>query len=217
MFRIFDEFLKKMKANFQRIARATQHEKTIEELQSDAWIAAHEMGEKRGREIDFSDPADQNLILGAVRVRNVWRSEKHMWYATSIDETSEDEDGAAANPWANRLQATEDSDPLISLLRHESAIDTKAMLADSYSQAAAYVMVFVRFKNDRQAVCTYLVVSDGTLARRVNVAADTVRVQPSLFDRIERIEEDFMPPRGRQYAVKIEHHREAVQWGWDFN
>lgn len=90
------------------------------------------------------------------------------------------------------------------------------MLASSYSQAAAYVMVFARFKNNRQELCAYLVISNSTLSRRVAGAAYTVRTQPSLFDRIEQISNGFMPPPGRHYAIKSMQVGTAIQSGREF-
>jgi hypothetical protein len=74
------------------------------------------------------------------------------------------------------------------------------MLATSYSQASAYVIVFVHFDGDRKAVCAHLATSDDSLSRQVTAAADTVRVQPSLFDRIERISQ--LPVPARQAACR---------------
>lgn len=215
MIRLFQLFLSNMKASFRRIARATKSEMSIEELQSDAWIAAHEIGEKRGREIDFTNPDDQKLLLGALHIRNVRRPEKNMRYAARIDQSQEGEEGEV-NSWANRLRADDASEPLTSLERQESARDEGKMLIESYSQAAAYVALFVRFKNNREDVCAYLVISKDTLSRRVNFAAKTVRLQRSLFDRIVRIPADFMPPRGRAYPTRIEEKRESWQWAWTF-
>jgi hypothetical protein len=62
----------------------------------------------------------------------------------------------------------------------------------------------------------YLVISADTLSKRVTFAADSVRVQPSLFDRIERIESDFMPALGKRYAAKEVRSGTATQWGWEF-
>jgi hypothetical protein len=114
------------------------------------------------------------------------------------------------------LPAHASSDPLVSLLQRESLLSKDEMFASSYSQAAAYVMVSIRFKNDRQAVCAYLVLSDGALARRVAFAGNSVRVQPSLFDLIERIDEGFMPLPGRRYAVRAEQRYEVIQDSWEF-
>jgi hypothetical protein len=214
MIRIFEAFLDKMKAAFRRIAGATRHEMTVGDLHGDAWLVAHEIGERRGREIDFANPEDQELVLGAVHVRNVKRGDWKMRRAVRIDQEPENED--AVIKWSERLPARASSDPLVSLLARESSLKTEELLAASYSQAAAYVMVFVRFKNDRSAVCAYLVLSDGTLARRVTSAAASVRVQPSLFDYVERIHDEFMPQPGRQYALRAEQEPESTQRAWNF-
>jgi hypothetical protein len=48
------------------------------------------------------------------------------------------------------------------------------------------------------------------------VAADSVRVQPSMFDRIERIPVDFIPMAGREYTAKTEDNRGVNQCAYDF-
>jgi len=102
------------------------------------------------------------------------------------------------------------------LLLKESALDAEAMLANSYSQASAYVKIFAHFKNIRKEICSYLAISDCTLARRVATAAEAVKVQHSLFDHVERISSDFLPPPGRQYVTKPPTISIGVQWGWKF-
>jgi hypothetical protein len=215
MIRFFESFLNNMKASFQRIAGATRGEMSVEELQSDAWIAASEIGEKRGREIDFTDPGDQNLLLGALHIRNVRRPEKNMRYAARIDQTWEGDEGEM-NAWVNRLSADDAADPLISLIQQESRLDEDGMLIASYSQAAAYVMVFAHFKNSCEDVCAYLAISKRTLSQRIQQSANTVRVQRSLFDRIVRIPVDFMPSRGYVYPARLKDERGVQQWGWTF-
>lgn len=214
MLKLFQSFLAKMRAGFARIAKATKNEVAVEDLHSDAWILAHEIGKRRGKEIDFGDPDDLDSVMAALYARNVKRGDWKMRKAVRIDQEPDDDESAVN--WANQLAANDSSDPLVALMLHESAMCAEAMLANSYSQAAAYVMVFARFKNNRQEVCAYLVISDGTLARRITFAADTVKVQPSLFDGIERINASFMPKPGRQYAPKIEKYHKTEQWAWNF-
>lgn len=214
MLRLFQSFIAKMKASFQRIARATKNELTVDDLHNDAWVIALDIGDRRGRPIDFSDPEDQELVLGALHVQNVRRGDWNMRRSVRIDQDPDGDDGGAT--LIDRLPAQASSDPLVSLLLRESALHTDKILAASYSQAAAYVVVFVHFNNDREQVCTYLVISDGTLSRRITVAAETVKAQPSLFDRIECIPSNFMPPPGKQYGAKIEDSREPAQVVWDF-
>ena len=214
MLRFFQSFVNKMKAGFERIAKAARNDVTADDVRQDAWLVAHEIGKKRGHEIDFSNPEDQDLVMGSLYIRNVKRGDWKMRKAVRIDQERESEDGSLT--LADRLPAQPSSDPLVSLLLRESSADAEKMLASSYSQAAAYVMVFVHFKNDRQAVCAYLVISTRILAKRVSMAAHTVQVQPSLFDRIERIKREFMPPPGQQYAARPEQQEKFGQLGWEF-
>lgn len=214
MLKLFQSFLAMMKDGFLRIAKATKHEMTVGDLHNDAWVIALEIGDRRGRAIDFSDPEDQELVMKAVNVQNVRRGDWNMRRSVRIDREPERED--EGTKWVERLPAQASSDPLVSLLDRESAIDADAILAASYSQATAYAITFANFNNDRQRVCMHLVISAGALSRRVSVAADTVKVQPSMFDRVERVPPNFLPQRGRQFVVKIEQHHEVEQWAWNF-
>lgn len=210
MLHLFQAFIAKMKAGFQRIARATRNDVEPEDLHNDAWVIALDIGDRRGRPIDFADPADQELVMRAVNLENVRRGDWNMRKAVRIDQEPEGEEEGTR--WVERLPAQASSDPLVSLLLQESALDTDKILAASYSQASAYVMVFVHFNNDREQVCTYLVISNDALARRVTVAAETVQKQPSLFDHIEQIPSDFMPLPGKRYAAKLVEEGESGQW-----
>ena len=214
MYRLFESFLTRMRDSFKRIARATRHEMTVDDLQNDAWVVADDIGKRRRRPIDFADPADQDLVIRAVSVKNVRRGDWKLRRSVRIDSEPEQDDGAPK--WSERLAARASSDPLVSLLLRESARDEASMLANSYSQAAAYVMVFVRFRNDRREVCAFLLVSDRVLARRVTCAAETVKVQPSLFDGIEHIGESFMPLAGRPCVATPIQHCVGEQSRWAF-
>ncbi len=213
MYQFFESFLKKMVTSFRRIASATKNEMTVGDLQNEAWVIAHEIGTKRGREIDFSDPIDEDLIIRAVNHRTVKRGDWRMRRAVRIDQESDDE---GTTGWSERLAAQSSSDPLISLLLCESEINAQAILESSYSQATAYVMIYVRFGNNRRDICSYLVISNGTLARRVTFAAESVKIQPSLFDGIEKISKDFIAKRGCQYASRTEQNFTGTQWAWEF-
>ena len=215
MHRFFSLFLEKMKNSFRSIVRATRHEVTVGDLQSDAWVVAHEISERRGHPVDFSDPADQDLVIRGVNRNNVRRGDWHMRKSVRIDEEREGEDGAIK--WSERLAATSTADPLKFLLKREAAHENDAKLDASYSQAAAYVRVFARFKYNRQEVCSHLTISDSTLVCRVAIAEAVVAVQPSLFDGKHRIGPKFLPPPGRVYAARPVHHLGSVRWAWSFD
>jgi hypothetical protein len=214
MYLFFEEFAKKMMASFRRIVKAAKHDVTEEDLKQDAWVLAQDIGTRRGREVDFSDPADQDLIIRAVNKQNVERGDWQMRNAVRI--VSESEDGESMQSLVEQLPAQASSDPLISILLRESAHKAETILMNSYSQAVAYVRAFANFRNNRQEICAYLVISDGTLNRRIGTAAETFRLQPSLFDCIERISKDFIPRHGKQYAAIIAQHLSGSQWAWEF-
>lgn len=203
-----------MKASFRRIASATRNEKEVGDLHNDAYVLALEIGERRGRHIDFADPDDQDLIMRALYVENVKRGDWKMRRAVRIDQEPEDEDKGSR--LAERLPAHASSDPLVCLIKREAAFDAEALLAASYSQASAYVATFRHFRHDLHRICKHLILSESGLYRRLSFAKETVQIQPSMFDRIERIPADFIPMAGRQYGVKIEESRKADQWAWDF-
>lgn len=189
-------------------AQQSLNEMTVEDLHNDSWVLALEIGDRRGRPIDFSDAADQELVMRAVNLQNVRRGDWKMRRSVRIDQDPESEEGIKL---VERLPARASSDPLVSLLARESARDIDSLLAASYSQATAYAITFSNLKNDRRTICNYLAVSKGTLTRRATVAAGTMRRQPSMFDRIERIPTNFMPLHGKQYTKKIAEAQESEQ------
>lgn len=215
MHRFFTLFLAKMKSSFRSISKATRHEVTEGDLQSDAWMVAHEISERRGRPIDFSDPADQDLVIRGVNLNNVRRGDWHMRKSVRIDAKRDDEDAGVT--WSERLVAEGTTDPLQSLLKREDAHENEVKFSASYSQATAYVRIFDHFKNNRNDVCAHLVVTDAILKRRVDAAAAVVAVQPSLFDGVDRIDANFLPPPGRAYSVRAVRHLGSVQWAWSFD
>lgn len=214
MIKLFQSFLASMKDRFQRIVKATKNEKEVEDLHNDAYVIALDIGDRRGRPVDLSDPEDQDLVMRELYLENVKRADFRMRYAVRIDEEPEGE--GEGGTMVERLPAAASSDPLVSLLARESAVDIEAKLAERYSQATAYAITFSNFKNDRQKVCAHLVISDWALYRRVTSAIHAVTVQPSMFDRIEHIPADFMPQQGRAYVDAIEDKREAGQCAWSF-
>ncbi|MFA9216851.1 MAG: hypothetical protein ACEQSK_07065 [Sphingomonadaceae bacterium] len=215
MHRFFSLFLAKMKSSFRSIAKATRHEVTEGDLQSDAWVVAHEISERRGRPVDFSDPADQDLVIRGVNLNNVRRGDWHMRKSIRIDQDDERDDSVPK--WSERLSASSTSDPLKFLLTREAAHENEQKFAASYSQAAAYVRTLTRFDYDRREVCAHLLISDGALKSRVASAAAIVRVQPSLFDGVSRIDPRFMPMQGRAYAATPVRHLGSVQWAWSLD
>ena len=198
---LFQSFITDMKARFARLAGATRKEKEVSDLHNDAIVFALEIGERRGRPVDFSDPMDRDLVMRHLYLENVKRGDWKLRYAARVDHAvGGDEEGPTLG---ERLPAPASSDPLISLLQSESAVDAEAMLASSYSQASAYVVTFRNFRYGRQRICSHLILSESGLGRRLSFARKTVEVQPSVFDRVERIDPKFMPLPGKAYLATV--------------
>lgn len=178
---------------------------------------AKKIGKRQKREFDFRASVDQDYILGALVNEFVKWGHHALRFALSLDREYEDDDGGTGASWMDRLAADDTYDPMVLLELREMLDGEERMQAASYSQAAAYVIVFSQFDNDRQKICDWLVIADSTLTGRVRRALDTVRQQASLFDRVETIDETFMPQPGRQYLSKMAPTGMLPQssaWAW---
>lgn len=211
----FAAFLKDKKSDLRGIARRTHGEMSIQDVENEAWIIAQEIESKRGYPIDFSDPDEHKVVLSWLSMQCVTRKHSINRYAARLDYEHDHDDGAASS-LLDRLKADDVSDPLIRIIQEQDSADAEALLAASYSQAAAYVAVFFCFRYDRDEICAYLVISDATLMSRIQFAILSIYHQSSLFDGIERIDESFMPRRGRQRVIRPEHQLVSTQSSWNF-
>lgn len=210
----FDSFAKEKAADFRRIAARTKGEMTAGDLLNEAWLIALEIAEKRGRYVDFSDPDEQNLVLSWLRVKFVWRGDWAYRTAFRLDGSFDGDENA--EKWIERLPADALSEPQNQLELWEAIEADEHALASSYSQAAAYLIVFAHFDDDRRLAAIYLFVTCGTLDRRFNRAVETVRTQHSLFDGIETVDDAFMALPGRQYIKRIEQFEMISQPAFEF-
>ncbi|WP_426117241.1 hypothetical protein [Massilia sp. PWRC2] len=210
----FDTFLIAEASSFRRIAYAAKVE-TVGDLHGEAWIIASEIGRKRGWPVDFSVVDDQQLIIGRLYVLKVIRRDRHFLGAVQVDQGTESDDGSLR--LIDRLAAPLGADPLVQLLDREDEQARAKALTESYSQAAAYLHTFARFRQDRERICDHLWITDATLSKRMVVAAQTYHRQKSLFDRKVKIGSRFIPQPGRRLAESIRTHLVSSQWGWDFD
>lgn len=159
---LFKAFTAKLASSFRRIAYRAGVE-TVGDLHSEAWIIASEISEKRGWAINFADEVDQQLIMGRLYVLKVIRRDRNLLNAIQVDQDCESENGPPR--LIDRLAAPPSTDPLGQLLEREEARARAKALAESYSEASAYLRVFARFRQDRKCICAYLCIADQTLPR----------------------------------------------------
>lgn len=217
----FEFFTKKRARDFKSIANQTEGELEVEDLHSEAWFAAEYHAAKRGFEIDWADPADQKLIFGTLTVKYVWRTKKERALKVSGDEEREDTDGSTLTLFSLVADETA-ADPLELLERREeeeqhlAAQEREDAFLGSFSQSVAYNVALWNFDNIRRRLASHLAIDRGTLSDRIARAALVLKMQASLFDGIERIDDAFKPEQGQACAVKVKQHCTAEQWCWEF-
>lgn len=216
----YEAFKKKRAKDFRSIAAQTNGAMEVEELHAEAWLAADHLGHKRGQEIDWSNPEDQNLIFKVLTVQHVWRKRAERGLTVSADEEHEDGDGATS--LISLLPDENMVDPLEMLQRREEEEQDKVTreeedaILESYSESVAYTVVLWHFSNIRTRLAAYLVIHRNTLKKRIDEAAKVLKVQPSLFDRVEKITSSFWPSEGQKCYREITQHLAGQQWYWDF-
>lgn len=221
----FQSFIRDVISSLKRISKRTGKEMSEEDLQSDAWIFATEISAKRGKSIDFEDPSDQSLILGALHIRNVLRPEKNVRHAVRIDAESENDDGDDWNPWHSRLRAAETTDPLKWKIAEENRLERinsfkkrfEEWLDASYSEYAAYMAALYNFDADYKELCAHLAIVRSTLAARIQAARQRATVQPSVFDGVEKIDAGLIPRAGCRYAKAVAPDCAGLQMAWEFS
>lgn len=209
------QFFKDRAADLRRIARATRGDFELAEVESEAWLVAGDVERKRGYPVDFSDRQDQEKLLGTLYNRLVKFAEKHVRYAVKLDADWEKEESTAFGAvLARLLTAPVSSDPQFVLEQRQDGLE--AAVQRSYSEAAAYVLLLMRFEWDAKDLASHLRIALDTLRLRLKRAGIKVKVQPSLFDCFEKINRDFMPAIESAKSNLDAAHLSGEQCAWVF-
>lgn len=187
------DFLFLINPDLKRIARQSRGEITLQELESEVIIAISDFEVKKERDFDHLYFTDQDWLIKGLYFKFVKRIDHKLKYAQRIDQELETADGST---WITELPAEETSDPLQFALFEENHREIEQLLADSYSEAKAYVVSFDHFDHDKIKLSAFFNITSDTLNKRVNRALLHVRLQPSIFDRIEKIDQSFFPLAG---------------------
>ncbi len=162
-------------------------------MESEVFIAISDFEVKYERDFDHLSFIDQDWLCKGLYFKFVKRIDHKLKYAHRIDQELETADGST---WITELPAEETSDPLQYALFEENNREIEQLLADSYSEAKAYVISFDHFNQDKNELSTFFNITCDTLNKRVNRALLRVRLQPSIFDRVEKIDQSFFPLPG---------------------
>jgi hypothetical protein len=192
----FSEFLDSRRGNIRSLAARTRGEMTADDLASEAWLIALEIEQRRGWRFDFADMEDQETLLAWMHNRFVKYAEKAVRYAMRLDRDWDQEDGEQAGAaLARLLTAPLDADPQLRMQTAEEGRDLASVVRQSYSEAAAYVLLLIRVDWHMQDLADMLAIGRCALRARLRAAGLHALVQPSLFDGVDFIDPNFEPTR----------------------
>ena len=192
----FHTFLETRRGDLRRIAAQTRGELSVDELASESWLIAIEIGQRRQWPFDFADEDDQDTLFAWMHNRFVKYAEKAVRYAIKLDRDWDNQDGERAGATLARLlTAPLQSVPQVAQQAHEEQHELLAVVRHNSSEAAAYVLLLIRVDWHIEDLAALLWIGVGALRQRLKKAGLLARVQPSLFDGVDVIDSDFTPRR----------------------
>ncbi|MCS0585321.1 hypothetical protein NX784_27450 [Massilia pinisoli] len=184
--RELQQFLLKAKNRLERIARSTGSGARATDLYGEVWIAVCTLRERLNRELDLFQSEDEDRIFSFVYSRLRRQTDWKLHFADRLD--FDDGEGLRLS---ERLGDSRPDEAC------EQAENYNA-LACTYSQAFAYIVALSNFRNELALLANHLAITLPTLRARMRNLNKQARTQPSLFDRKQRMDENFVPLPGRQ-------------------
>lgn len=213
----FQAFLNSCRADLRRIAGCSRGEYSVDDLSGEAWLISEEIGRKRGFAVDLSNCDDQQFVLARLYNKLIRFTEKNLRFAVRLDRDWDSDDSEyAVNRLARLLSAPEEFDPLVRMQTEEDQSGSLKLVEHSYSQASAYVILLDRFDWELEVLARSLNLVTAVLRRRMLKSGAHMKRQPSLFDRIQSIELDFVPMVAR-CGIRVSYPvLDVQQLEWEF-
>jgi hypothetical protein len=180
-----------------KIAGSSRGFHTIEDLKSEAWLAAEDLKSEHGIDFEPEDRSFQDAI-----VSRLWKAfgkyaDVAMHFAVRLDNEERNDDGDfLPNSISARLSGPIHHQPLEALELAEVYAEQERVLTDRFAEAIAYLRTLHHFDEDKQRIARHLSIAVRTFVARADRAAAIAERQPSLFDGIETIPLDFVPLPG---------------------
>jgi len=194
----FARLILPMLDHLRRIAGGTRGEHSIDDLKTEAWLAAQDIRDETGIECEPEDEGLQAAVLARLRKAFGQFVNRKMRFAVQLDHEQSGEDGdRLPNTVAATLAAPDSYEPEISIERAEQAADRERRLSFRFAEAVAFLRSLEHFNGDQCDLASHLAISVGALGSRMRRAERLAECQPSLFDGIESIPRTFLPLSGR--------------------
>jgi len=98
----FEQFIRNHASAFKTIARKSRGTHDADDVKSEAWVIAVEIGKGRGCRLDLSNHAEQKQVLA-------WLYNRCVVFIRGKHKESLDQESENAPAWHDRLAAPEDS------------------------------------------------------------------------------------------------------------
>lgn len=190
----FANFLRDRRSDLRRIVRNSPDRLEVGDVESEVWIVAKKLSERWNRALDFRDAADQDALLGRLYAQLVKWTGMSVRHARSLDDSPSDEEDHRPT-LAGMLRASHDSDPEFRQLLREERLAFLEVVRNSYSQAAAYMLLLIRVEWELRDLASLLWIAVEALRSRLERYAELAGIQPTLFDGVDQIDPDFEPTR----------------------
>ena len=191
-----DRLLAPMLGQLLRIVSAARGECSLDELKAEAWIAAETWRQENDTSAEPEDRRlQENVLLGLWRLFGRFAN-RTMRTAFRLDLEVVGRDGEpATNAIAAALAAPESYEPEKLLESLQDGVTNNSRLATRFAEAVAWLSTLEHFDHDLPAIACYLSIPVATLKRRLDRAEHCAACQPSMFDGITAIPDDFRPKR----------------------
>ncbi len=199
----FTRLIAPMLGQLRRLAAATRGEQTVDDLKTEAWLAARDIQTERGAEFQPEDEGFQQAIVAKLRKAFGRFANRKMRFAHQLDHEARGDDGDfLPNSIGSRLSAPEAYEPQIAIEAIERHAEYTERLASRFTEAIAYLRVLAHYDDDKREIADYLAISIGGLDGRLARAETFAELQASLFDGIENVPADFLPPRAQKRSAR---------------
>jgi hypothetical protein len=208
--RFFARLIAPMLAQLKRIAGSTHGEQSVDDLKSEAWMAARELSDDQDVDFEPEDETLQQAVLSKLRKSFGRFTNRKLTFAVRLDQERIGDDGDfLPNSVAAGLTGPQGYQPEIALDLSEDHARRARLLNERFAEATAYLYIFDHFDHDDLAVASHLGISTNVLRARLGWAEIMAERQRSLFDGTETVPRNFVPLAGRARVVA---RTDSGQW-----
>lgn len=213
----YEVFIRTHKSVFRRIAYRTAGEHDANDVEHEALEMALRLRDKRGIEMNFTNPDFQAMLLRYLHQHLVAYADTKVRYGVRLDHSNGDDEDAP-HPLANILASDGGRNPLAVLIDREASQSIDLQAANHFSLVAAYVRLLEAFNYRMTTVADHLLITvrethvhlryAGVLARhqeplRMPLPSKTFVPGPWRKFRLMRIQEQLTLDLGEQEVLNL--------------